>query len=125
KGATEKPSYVFTQSHINLGRCPEVRDNHNRLIRTNHVAFEECAGEANLSVSRHHAHIGYTASPAEYRLCDDRSAQGTGVLRNGKTIVVPPGPRGVRLQSGDEITLGEGRLFVEIEMLNLLASESL
>jgi hypothetical protein len=115
QGATEKPTYLFKMSRINLGRCPEVRDNRNRLIRTNHVAFAGCAGEPNLSVSRHHAHIDGTANPGEYRLCDDRSSHGTSVLRNGETIAVPSGPRGVRLQSGDEITLGEARLHVEIE----------
>jgi len=114
-GAAEKPTYVFTSSRINLGRCAEVRDNRNRLIRTNHVAFDESAGESNLSVSRQHAHIDCTASRGEYRLCDDRSLHGTSVLRNGKTIAVPPGPRGVRLQSEDEISLGEARLHVEIE----------
>jgi FHA domain len=115
RGTTETPTYVFTMSRINIGRCADVRDNRNRLIRTNHVAFAEHAGEPNLSVSRHHAHIDGIASPGEYRLCDDRSAHGTNVLRNGKTIAVPSGPRGVRLQSGDEITLGEARLHVEIK----------
>jgi FHA domain len=115
QGATEKPAYVFTTARINLGRCPEVRDHRNRLIRTNHVAFTESDGEANRSVSRHHAHIDCTGHSGEYRLCDDRSAHGTSVLRNGATIAVPPGPRGVRLQPGDEITLGEARLHVEIE----------
>ena len=38
-GAAEKPIYLFTTSRINLGRCPEVRDHRNRLLRTNHVAF--------------------------------------------------------------------------------------
>jgi hypothetical protein len=115
QGSTERPSYIFTTSRINLGRCPEVRDSRNRLVRTNHVAFDERAGEPNLSVSRHHAHIECSANPDQYRLCDDRSAHGTSVLRNGETITVPAGPRGVRLQSGDEITLGEARLQVEIE----------
>jgi FHA domain len=114
QGATEKPTYAFTTSRINLGRCAEVRDNRNRLIRTNHVAFDESAGKPNLSVSRQHAHIDCTAGMGDYRLCDDRSLHGTSVLRNGKTIAVPPGPRGVRLQSGDEISLGEARLHVEI-----------
>jgi hypothetical protein len=31
-------------------------------------------------------------------------------VRNGKTISVPAGSRGVRLQSGDEVVLGEARL---------------
>src|SRR5262245_11633713 len=43
QGTTERPTYVFTTSRINLGRCSEVRDNRNRMIRTNHVAFTECA----------------------------------------------------------------------------------
>ena len=88
-GAAEKPIYLFTTSRINLGRCPEVRDHRNRLLRTNHVAFAESAGELNLSVSRYHAHIDCSANPATYRLCDDRSAHGTSVQRNGTTIAVP------------------------------------
>jgi FHA domain len=115
QGDTERPSYVFATSRINLGRCAEVRDNRNRLIRRNDVAFAESAGEPNLSVSRQHAHIDCTASRGDYRLCDDRSLHGTSVLRDGRTIPVPPGARGVRLQSGDEIALGEARLKVEIE----------
>jgi hypothetical protein len=115
QGETERPSYVFATSRINLGRCAEVRDNRNRLIRRNDVAFAESAGEPNLSVSRQHAHIDCTASRGDYRLCDDQSLHGTSVLRDGRTIPVPPGARGVRLQSGDEIALGEARLKVEIE----------
>src|SRR5262245_19105021 len=114
-GAAERRDYVFTIARVNLGRCAEVRDNRNRLIRTNHVAFAESAEGPNLSVSRQHAHIECAITPREYRLCDDRSAQGTSVMRDGKTITVPPGPRGIRLQSGDVITLGEARLQVEIE----------
>jgi hypothetical protein len=116
RGVTDKPVHVFTTPCVNLGRCPEVRDSHNRLIRTNHVAFAENAGEPNPSVSRNHAHIDRTETPSEYRLYDDRSAHGTSVIRNGQTIAVPPGPRGVRLQSGDEIILGEACLRVEIEI---------
>ena len=114
-GVAEQQTYLFTASRINLGRRPDVRDNQNRLMRTNHVAFAECTEEPNPSVSRRHAHIEAAGSPAEYRLYDDRSAYGTSVQRNGVTIVVPPGPRGIRLQSGDEIALGEARLQVEIE----------
>src|SRR6516162_9100009 len=114
-GAAEQQTYVFTTSRINLGRLLDVRDTRNRLMRTNHVAFTECAEEPNPSVSRRHAHIEAAGSPAEYRLYDDRSAHGTSVQRSGVTIVVPPGPRGIRLQSGDEIALGEARLQVEIE----------
>ena len=112
-GTSDEPTYVFTMSRINLGRCRDIRDNRNRLIRTNHVAFAE-TGEPNLSVSRNHAHIDRVGALSEFRLCDDRSAHGTTLLRNGFTIPVPQGSRGVRLQSGDEIALGEVRLHVEI-----------
>src|SRR5262245_50143522 len=33
QGTSDEPAYVFTMSRINLGRCPEVRDSSNRLIR--------------------------------------------------------------------------------------------
>jgi hypothetical protein len=46
----------------------------------------------------------------EHRLHDDRSAHGTGIIRGDRTIPVPPGSRGVRLRSGDEIVIGEARL---------------
>jgi len=113
-GETEKPTYVLAATRINLGRCAEVRDNRNRLIRTNHVAFSESSADPNPSVSRQHAHIDYAFDAAEYRLCDDRSAHGTSVVRNGSTISVPSGTRGIRLQSGDEISLGDARLRIEI-----------
>jgi hypothetical protein len=109
-GAAVQPKYAFTLTRIDLGRCSEVRDRSNRLIRTNHVAFADSDAPPNQSVSRCHAHIQYAADVRQYRVYDDRSKQGTGVLRNGKTIVVPPGSHGVRLQSGDEIVLGEARV---------------
>ncbi len=63
--------------------------------------------EANRSVSRKHAHIAYSRESREYRVRDDGSARGTAVLRQGQTIRVPQGSRGIRLESGDEIVLGE------------------
>jgi hypothetical protein len=110
-GSADMPAYALTLDRINLGRCAEVRDSRNRLLRTNHVAFADAAGAINQTISRNHAHIDCTAS-GEYRLFDDRSAHGTSIVRNGKTIGVPAGSRGVRLQSGDEVVLGEARLRV-------------
>lgn len=113
-GTAEKPAYAFAAGRINVGRCAEIRDSRNRLIRTNHVVFAESGSDANASVSRRHAHIEYAAGVREYRICDDGSAHGTGIVRNGRTIGVPSGPRGVRLRSGDELLLGEARLRVRI-----------
>jgi len=114
-GSAEKPSYAFSLARINLGRCAEVRDKVNRLIRTNHVVFAERAADPNPTVSRRHAHIEYVARSRHYRICDDRSAHGTGVVRSGRTITVPSGSRGVRLESGDELVLGAARIRVKIE----------
>ena len=109
-GSAQKPTYGFTLNRINLGRCHEVRDGRHRLIRTNHVAFSD--GESNHTVSRRHAHIDREPVSGHYRVCDDGSAHGTSIVRHGRTIAVPTGARGVRLQSGDEIALGEARLRV-------------
>lgn len=112
-GSSDKGTYALTLDRINVGRCAEVRDRRNRLLRTNHVVFTDAAGAINETVSRTHAHIDCLAN-GEFRLFDDRSAHGTSIVRNGKTINVPAGSRGVRLQSGDEVVLGEARLRVKM-----------
>jgi len=112
-GDGNKPVYALAQDRINLGRCEEVRDSRNHLIRTNHVVFKDAAGTTNDTVSRRHAHIDYDPRARDFRITDDRSAHGTSVVRNGVAIPVHPGSRGVRLQSGDEIVLGEARLKVK------------
>jgi pSer/pThr/pTyr-binding forkhead associated (FHA) protein len=76
------------------------------------VAFREGAGDVNQSVSRRHAHISYDPDGRSFRLHDDGSEHGTGVVRLGRTVAVPRGTRGVRLESGDEIVLGEARVRV-------------
>jgi FHA domain len=114
-GTAEASTYSFAHTRIDLGRRTEVRDHRNRLIRTNHVAFADSNGRINDSVSRRHAHIEYLEGSGEYRVYDDGSAHGTGVVRNGRTIVVPLGSRGIRLQSDDDIVLGEARIRVKIE----------
>jgi hypothetical protein len=113
-GAAERRHFTFNGGRIDIGRRAEVLDHRQHLIRRNHVAFTEGETEANRSVSRKHAHIAYMPSTREYRVRDDGSARGTAVLRKGQTIRVPQGSRGVRLESGDEIALGEARLRVKI-----------
>jgi FHA domain len=113
-GSAERSTYTFALSRINLGRCTEVRDSRNRLVRTNHVVFADTQVEPNQTVSRRHAHISYVTDSGNYRVCDDRSAHGTSLIRNGKTVAVPPGSRGTRLESGDEIILGNARVRVSL-----------
>jgi hypothetical protein len=113
-GETEQPSYAFDFARIDLGRCVEVRDRRNQLVRRNNVVFVDSDDVINRTVSRRHAHLEYHAGERAFRLYDDGSEQGTAVSRGGRTISVPPGARGVRLQPGDEILLGHARLRVRV-----------
>ncbi len=113
-GTAERTVYVFDGAPVALGRGDEVRDERQRLLRTNQVAFAEGAGDVNQSVSRRHARIEPDAAPDAYRLYDDGSAQGTSVIRRGRGFPVPRGTKGLRLQSGDEIVLGQARVRVKI-----------
>jgi hypothetical protein len=114
KGSAAQRAYAFSGGRIDIGRRAEVVDQHQRLIRTNHVAFSEDGPEANQSVSRRHAHIEFNAQDRCYRLWDDRSAHGTSIIRGGRTIKVPAGARGTKLETGDEIALGHARLRVTL-----------
>jgi len=111
-GKAEKASYTFAATPIYLGRCSDIRDSRHRLIRNNHVAFVEAGGEVNASVSRRHAHVALEAASGHHRVCDDGSEHGTRILRGGRLIDVPAGARGIRIQSGDVIVLGEARVRV-------------
>ena len=115
KGAAEQRSYVFTTGRADIGRRSDVVDQRQRLIRTNHVAFTEDGADENRTVSRRHAHIEFSQQDRCYRLWDDRSAQGTTIIRNGRAIKVPSGARGTRLETDDEIVLGHARLRVTVE----------
>jgi FHA domain len=115
RGAAERRTYVFTSHRIDLGRGIEVRDSSNGLIRTNHVAFTDGSDGLNRSISRQHAHVVYEEGSGQFRLHDDGSIHGTRIVRKGKTLAVPWGGRGGRLQPGDEIDLGEARVRVKFE----------
>jgi pSer/pThr/pTyr-binding forkhead associated (FHA) protein len=111
KGDADQRVYVFKGGRIDIGRRAEVFDQRHRLIRTNHIAFRD-EGADNETVSRRHAHIDYDEARGAYRVWDDRSVHGTNIIRNGRTVRVPAGARGTRLEAGDEIVLGAARLKV-------------
>jgi FHA domain len=113
-GEADRGSYSFASHRIDLGRGSEVRDRRNALIRTNDVAFAETPERINRSVSRQHSHIALDHGSNQFRLHDDGSVHGTRIVRRGRTLPVPFGSRGVRLQSGDEIVLGEARVRVTL-----------
>ena len=97
-----------------LPHWESTRDTRDRLVRSNHLVFVEGSGGVNQTVSRCHAHIVVAPASSATRVYDDCSAQGTGIVRDGRTIAVPPGSRGVQLRSGDEIVFGDARVRVRI-----------
>jgi len=113
-GTADRGAYSFSSLPIAIGRGGDVRDGRQQLLRVNHVAFADGGDEVNASVSRRHARIELDADTRRPRLIDDNSAQGTSVVRHGKGIPVPRGSRGLVLQSGDEIVLGQARVRLRI-----------
>jgi hypothetical protein len=117
RGSMERWSYSFAAARIDVGRGAEVRDHRNRLVRTNHVVFTEGAEDVNQTVSRAHGHIAYEPLSGHFRLHDDGSEHGTEIVRGARTISVLRGTRGVRLQSDDEVVLGEARVRIRLRAL--------
>jgi len=113
-GTAAATQYRFGAAPISLGRGREVRDAGQRLLRVNDVAFADQDDAVNGSVSRQHARIEPDAAGQWFRLYDDASARGTCVIRRGRGVPVPRGTRGLRLQSGDEIVLGQARVIVAL-----------
>ena len=118
-GAAEQQQLCLKKKRIHLGRLVEVIDADGRLTRKNDMAFRDDGQAPNPSVSRAHAHIEFDPEVAVFRLFDDRSAQGTTVIREGSVIPVPQGAsKGLALRHGDEIVLGQASLrFEELALL--------
>lgn len=112
RGKADQDRYVLDKARINIGRMAELMDSEQRVIRRNHIVFQEGADEANATVSRGHAHI--RLQDGDYRICDDESEYGTRVFRDGRGIEAPAGNRrGELLRPGDEIYLGRACLRFE------------
>jgi hypothetical protein len=112
RGKAEQDEYTLDKARTNIGRMAELTDSEQRVIRRNHIVFEEGADEANATVSRGHAHV--SRQDGEYRICDDESEYGTRVFREGRSVEAPAGNRrGELLRPGDEIYLGRACLRFE------------
>ncbi len=110
EGQCRRRIHELTLERINLGRLDSVEARGLARLRRNQVAFLDRDDPVNATVSRAHAHIEYFAGDG-FRVFDDGSAQGTRILRDGRSIAVARGAvRGVRLRHGDEIELGMARV---------------
>jgi hypothetical protein len=115
KGAATEETYQFRGPAIYVGRTLEATDGSGR-VRRNDVAFLDSVDGITETVGRAHARFRVDETSGEYRIFDEGSHNGTWIVRRGATIFVPPrDPRGVRVESGDEVRLGHALIRVSIE----------
>ncbi len=115
KGCAEQVEYTFTQATVPIGRTAEPADHLGR-VRRNRIAFLDSVDGVTETVGRAHARLMFDADTGSYRLFDEGSSNGTSIVREGTVIPVPPrDPRGVRVESGDEIQLGRAVIQVAFE----------
>jgi hypothetical protein len=114
RGVATRPSYAFTQPVVRIGRSEAPVDERGR-VRRNDVAFLEEGDARNQTVTRGHCEIRFGGKSGQYRVFDERSANGTRIVRGGEVIDVPArDPLGVALAAGDELQLGQAALRVLI-----------
>jgi hypothetical protein len=115
KGAATDKAYTFREPVISIGRTAEPSDDLGR-VRRNRVVFLDTIDGVTETVGRAHARLCYDSRNGEYRLFDERSSNGTSIIRDGATIPVPSlDPRGIRVRSGDEVHLGRAAIRVVID----------
>jgi hypothetical protein len=116
KGQCEQPEYTLQEAGIAIGRGTEPMDTYGR-VRHNHVAFLEVRDGASETVARAHARLQFDPASRSYLLFNESSSNPTFVRRNGRSLrVAPRDPRGIRLESGDELQLGRAVLKLAITL---------
>jgi hypothetical protein len=114
KGTCEQPEYSFTEPTIAIGRTPDPVDALGN-IRRNLVVFVDARDGISETVARAHARLQRNPDTGEYHLFNEASSNPTVLLRGGRSIRVPPrDPRGLRVQSGDEVQLGRALIRLTI-----------
>ena len=115
KGQCADSEYVFEEPVIAIGRTAEPTDAFGQ-VRYNHVAFLEERDGVNETVGRAHARLQFDTASGHYHLFNEGSSNPTSILRSGRVIrLAPRDPRGVRVQSGDQLQLGRAVLRIAIE----------
>jgi hypothetical protein len=113
-GQCEQPEYTFedeaAQGVIAIGRGADPADSYGRM-RHNHIAFVETRDGATETVARAHARLEFDPTSRTYLLFNESTSNPTFIRRGGRSLRIPPrDPRGVRIQSGDELQLGRAVL---------------
>jgi hypothetical protein len=75
------------------------------------VAFLEVRDGVSETVARAHARLQFDPASRAYHLFNESGSNPTFVRRDGRSLrVAPRDPRGMRVQSGDELQLGRAVL---------------
>jgi hypothetical protein len=113
RGSATQQSYTFALPIVRVGRSPSPHDDRGRT-RRNDLAFLEDGDDDSMTVTRGHCEIRYSRVGG-YRIFDERSANGTRIVRNGEIIDVPANdPIGVAIIDGDELQFGTAAVRVGI-----------
>jgi hypothetical protein len=114
RGSAAQESYSFTLPIVRVGRSAAPHDDRGRT-RRNDVAFLEDGNDDSMTVTRGHCEIRYSRAGGGYRVFDERSANGTRIVRNGEIIDVPANdPIGVAIRDGDELQFGTAAVTVAV-----------
>jgi hypothetical protein len=114
RGRASAPSYTLCEPSIRVGRSAAPVDDRGHA-RQNHVVFTEDDDAHNRTVGRGHCEIRFNRAGGEYRIFDERSANGTRIIRDGHVIEVPPkDPFGIAIRTGDQLEFGTASARVEI-----------
>jgi hypothetical protein len=114
RGRATASAYALQESVVRIGRS-ETPVDHRGHARLNHVPFTEEDDPHSRTVGRGHCEIRYDSAGRSYRIFDERSANGTRIIRDGQVIEVPPqDPFGVAIRSGDVLEFGTAAARVEI-----------
>lgn len=115
KGQCEQTEYTLAGPIVAIGRTADPVDAQGN-IRRNHVAFVDSRDGISETVARAHARLQLDPDTGEYHLFNEAVSNPTYILRSGRSIRVPPrDPRGLRVQSGDEVQLGRAVIRLTIE----------
>jgi hypothetical protein len=114
KGQCDRGEYTFTGGVIPIGRGAEPADAFGR-VRRNDVAFLDVRDGVTETVARAHARVEFDPALRAYVLFNETSSNPTFLLRGGRSLRVNPrDPRGVRVQSGDELQIGRAVLKLSV-----------
>ena len=115
KGQCDRGEYAFTGGRVTIGRGADPADALGR-VRRNGIAFLDMRDGVTETVARAHARIEFDAALGAYMVFNESGSNPTDIVRGGRSLRVSPrDPRGVRLQSGDELQLGRAVLRISIE----------